>query len=425
MTPETWVVSDLHLGGGTSDPLEDFTVDRSLVGFIDELASVKASLVVNGDFLEFAQVGPHLLPDDLRDLPSHLLWTSALSTQKAASIVAAHGTVFDALGRICQAGGEVTIAVGNHDLDLAFPEVQAILRDAIGGSSRLRFTLEPVQVDDVWIEHGHAATPENCPTNPISFIHEHEWRGVQELFLERVWGTDFLIRWYNDFERAHPYADNVKPMAAAVFHGVRAKPRLIKLRDFVSLLAFLARRGLPPGGIGAVLDGEVEANYTDVAAHLAGTRWESLAVELLPDEIDEAIAELPRDLRIALAQPETTRLPDPDEMYTDPAALLGGDRREKPFAEALLGRPGVRRVVLGHTHREIDGDLGGALFNPGTWIPRLHLDDPDVKREIDRIGFSSELLQNADLYVHRLRAIRIRAGIAESTVQLVTIDDVG
>lgn len=65
--PVVIVISDLHLGGGSADPGDDHVFDQQqLAGFIDTLRTSgdgqqgRIELYINGDFLEFAQVGQHL-----------------------------------------------------------------------------------------------------------------------------------------------------------------------------------------------------------------------------------------------------------------------------------------------------------------------------------------------------------------------------
>ena len=65
--PVVIVISDLHLGGGAADKGDDHVFDQQqLAGFIDTLRASddgqagRIELYINGDFLEFAQVGQHL-----------------------------------------------------------------------------------------------------------------------------------------------------------------------------------------------------------------------------------------------------------------------------------------------------------------------------------------------------------------------------
>ncbi len=125
--PIVIVISDLHVGGGTADQGDDHVYDQNqLRNFIDGLRTSpdgqagRIELYINGDFLEFAQVG-----QDIYTLRSADAWCSeSESRAKLALIVAGHRDIFDALNAFGAAGNLVTIAAGNHGVDLFWPGVQ-------------------------------------------------------------------------------------------------------------------------------------------------------------------------------------------------------------------------------------------------------------------------------------------------------------
>src|SRR5213078_3266139 len=114
----------------------------------------------------------------------------------------------------------IRFLLGNHDLDMVWPEVQWRMHQALGAppTEQLAYDLGAHRFHGVHVEHGHHFTPENCPRIPTEFCYPGPGG---ELYLERVWGTDFMLQFYNQLERDHPYADNVKPMLTVVWHGLR------------------------------------------------------------------------------------------------------------------------------------------------------------------------------------------------------------
>ena len=70
--------------------------------------------------------------------------------------------------------------------------------------------------------HGDAFTPENSPKDPHSFVHDGP---NGETYLERVWGTDFLLHFFNELELEHRYVDNVKPTIRLAWHALRRRWR--------------------------------------------------------------------------------------------------------------------------------------------------------------------------------------------------------
>lgn len=425
---DAWVISDVHLGGGPTDPLEDFRADDALVAFVDNLER-GSTLVLNGDIVEFVQAPPAPTDDYFDGLPSHLLWTANVSVGKLKTVLRAHHAVFNALGTfVADNDGRVIFTIGNHDLDFAFAETQTELRRALGNppSDRFDFVVGQWRHNDVVIQHGHQATPENCPAQPNDFVHTFERRGRREDYLERVWGTDFLLQWYNAFELTHPYADNVKPTSSALFGALTATPRLVGLRDFLRLLVFLKRRGLPPAILGAVLETSPELDAATVVGSVETPEWQAVLIDSDPQELDAAIDLLTAEERAVLAAAGDVELPEPDPLdQRETAETLGlfTSSREHGAAHRLLAMGGTEAVVFGHTHKMVDGALGNRLYNPGCWIPHLDLADPAVKQRVAEIGFCEELVRDGSLYTSTLRAVRVREGTTRSKVELVTIHE--
>ncbi|MDP2317554.1 MAG: metallophosphoesterase [Pseudomonadota bacterium] len=118
-----WVVSDLHLGnGGRSDSF--MGKDRALFALLDQVRAAGATLVINGDAIDFLQAGDF------------------------TAVLHAHGKLLRAFADLAATHG-VWYVVGNHDQDLH------VYRDL------LRFEV----CDELWIgedtlvEHGHGFDP--------------------------------------------------------------------------------------------------------------------------------------------------------------------------------------------------------------------------------------------------------------------------
>lgn len=116
----TFVVSDLHLGNG--GPYDCYAGGAELTRFIErEALRQPTRLICNGDTIDF------LLNDD------PLTWDRRRAVQQAQAAMALpeNAAIFAAFGHLLKAGGEVQIRLGNHDAELALPEVQAVLRAAL------------------------------------------------------------------------------------------------------------------------------------------------------------------------------------------------------------------------------------------------------------------------------------------------------
>lgn len=402
-----WVTSDLHLGGGSEDIHEDFYQDDAFAAWVESLGGDGAALVLNGDVIEFAQLPPFEVPG----LPSALLWGVDASMEKYERVEAGHPVVFDALAAFLERGGKLEITIGNHDLDLIWDEVQDRFRTRLGSPTEdaLRFAVGGVQYEGVLIQHGHQFTPENRPVDAMKFVHEYNGKR----YLERVWGTDFVLRFFNPLESEFPFADNVKPAVRLLMAG--ARNRWIRAEHLVLLASFIKRAGLPPDILGAVLSGEDDVetlrnNLTvaNVAASFEDPELRELVVELAADpdartEIDAALKSLDAEQAKAVESPKPVAVDaEPVDVEVEEGETLGLFRKSREFRAGKKLAAKHRHVVFGHTHRIIDGeDLDGSgakLFNPGTWIPRLRIKSSNV---------TQGMLRDHTLYRWELRAVAI------------------
>ncbi|MFT4626710.1 MAG: UDP-2,3-diacylglucosamine pyrophosphatase LpxH [Myxococcota bacterium] len=144
------VLSDVEMGAG--DIYDDFPHPQFLARCIDRWGSARGALdlVFNGDTFDLLKVSV--------DGAWPALVTEAVALHKFERVVAAHGLVFEALGRFLDAPGRtVHFVVGNHDPELLFPAVQRRLQERIGAQVKVH----PVGVTfgDVHIEHGSQTDP--------------------------------------------------------------------------------------------------------------------------------------------------------------------------------------------------------------------------------------------------------------------------
>jgi UDP-2,3-diacylglucosamine pyrophosphatase LpxH len=430
MSERAYVVGDLHLGAGPSDKLEDFRDDKLFEELCGRIRSPDVTLILNGDVIDFVQIPPFEVPK-----PIHLLWPAPISVAKLEVALKAHSVFFDGLRSFVAGGGHIRYLVGNHDLDIVWPEVQQRLRDELRLPSEEQLVFEPgaTRFHGVHVEHGHRWTPENCPKNPDDFIHS----GPGDVrYLERIWGTDFMLQFFNELERTHPFADNVKPMLALVWHGLRKK--WIGAREIVRLLAFLKARGIPWAGIASVtLAGRKELTAANAAAAFADSAWREAVLEraradkAFVAELGDALADLTQEEQGLAVRGEKVEAVEPQlasgEALGERGATLGVFREDREIraARERLADPRVTHVVFGHTHGVVDGALDGRLLNYGTWLPSLNMKDANVKAKIARDGVTLDVLKDAGLYTVDRRLVQIDVDTNYAArVQLVREQDI-
>jgi UDP-2,3-diacylglucosamine pyrophosphatase LpxH len=410
-----WIVSDLHLGAGGACPLEDFHDDGLFADWVGELAGAgsRSTLVLNGDIIDFLQIEVPAAGDPL---PDDYLWDEATSVAKLRRCAEGHPAVFEALGGFVAAGGSLLVTVGNHDLDLAWPAVQAELHALVGApGGTIGVGLVHRLFDTVHVEHGHRYTPENRPRDFDSFL--HVWSGSHRV-LECPWGSRFVIDEINPLEQDLPYLDNVKPILKVAYHllmGDALEGR--RFRTILKLLGFLKRNGLPPHEVADMAIAARDPIYGH-AVHDAfdegEPEWRSLVRRLhddAPGEVEDALAGLDPDDHALLQQGDRVSIGEPV------LGMFRSSREERAARHCLdsVDDQGAEYVVFGHTHDIVDGELDGRWFNPGSWIPHLDADAPDVANNGRPL---LELAGDPDVFVSDRRAVHLISAGAGVSVAL-------
>jgi UDP-2,3-diacylglucosamine pyrophosphatase LpxH len=405
--PELYIISDLHLCDGSR--VEDFrSVDeRSLVAFLFRLSRApRATLIVNGDFIDFVQIQPR----PRMWFNATLDASEAESLEKLDRAIAAHSPVFDALGRFVASGHQLRFHFGNHDIDLVWPRVQTRLRERIA-SRPLHHQIsfgDTLITGGALIEHGHQADPANSFPPDVALI-QSDPLGVPRLY--RCWGTRLVEEFYNRIEVLDgcDMLDNVRPrMQAALIvikHAIMNRPMHAMLyagvQVIVDTLAQLETEqdvqhaadqlGVSPGVLGWLVS---VAGWLNVGGH--SERVAKSADGFASPSLRTAYAygaQMRDGAQLAALAP-----PFPDRAALQPKAAgdrLSAARREYDARTAqrfvqratlLAQQHSVRAVCFGHTHRAttpalaIDDAPGWPLpgtaaryFNGGSWTASLDL----------------------------------------------------
>ena len=146
------VFSDIEMGaGGAVDdfPHSDFLGELILRYNEPPYDHLAVDLVFNGDTFDL------LKTSYLDQYPRHISADVALG--KMSRVAGAHPRFFEAVRTFVRHGGarrDVYFVVGNHDFELLFPEVQALVRSLCGGSDRIHFPGFELDLGRVHLEHG-------------------------------------------------------------------------------------------------------------------------------------------------------------------------------------------------------------------------------------------------------------------------------
>ncbi len=201
------VMSDIEMGAG--GPVDDFPHDAWLGALIQERAAVDdapVDLIFNGDTFDF-------LKTSVGDAwPRHI--DAGVAVRKLARIHAAHPRFFEAVAAVLawRPDNRAVFVVGNHDLEVQFPEVQAGIRSLLGQAGReeaeqVYFPGVAWQVGDVHVEHGQQ-TDVIFAVEPDQPFIEQDGRRLLNL----PWGAVALL-------------DVTMPMAPVLYAFDRLQPR--------------------------------------------------------------------------------------------------------------------------------------------------------------------------------------------------------
>lgn len=440
----TVVMSDIHLAD--AEPLDpkrpmwkafkraehfvDDDVARLLAWAADqaEAAGEVCEVVFNGDVFDFDPITK--MPDPP---PSKLAWLARLrglgteewmSGFKMDLIVADHPLFFGAVGDFVRRGHHAIFVIGNHDLELCWPSVQAKVRDALGISeveqTRVRFCEWFYLSDgDTFVTHGHQSDPYCVINDPIHPLIDVRGRPTVRLPFGDVANRYMLngMGYFNPHATANYIMTLPEYVRFFVRYMLRDQPLLIWTWFWsagVTLLVTLAHF-LRPALRDPLTVEEKVANIAERAnatpamvrqlsvAHIASACTNPLMIvrELW---LDRGV------LFLAMVWAAWTIIMSLNLVWSIHPAwvllpfamlfplFLSYSFRVKPetFAEPLLSErraqwihriTGARYAVMGHTHIPELADVGPLRFcNAGFWSPAFA--EPDCKRRIGTQSFA-------------------------------------
>jgi UDP-2,3-diacylglucosamine pyrophosphatase LpxH len=400
MRTTLFVISDLHLGGAPGgDGQPGFQIcppstQAVLAKFIDDLpgrtATSDVRLVVAGDIVDFLAEEPFQAfttdPRQARSKLSHILESTSV--------------VWDALKRfVTERAGAVTLMLGNHDIELAFPEMRPLLLDRIGpGRVDFIYDNEAFACGGVLIEHGNRFDEWNAvPHGALRRVRSQQSRGVPVTpEFPALPGSRLVIDVMNPLKKKYAFVDLLKPedagalpiLAALGAGGIREAWKFLqRYRQTWSVDYDEDREPLNEELIaGSVGEDQKLFDLAEDIAH-SGSATEVSAVGKLI--VGEALF---RALRSAI---ETHRKAF-DVLWEKESYLVPARR---------AARAGFQVIIYGHTHLAKRIPLGKkeqafpVYLNTGTWADLMCMpetvwgDDQNASRS-DLQSFVADLERN-------------------------------
>jgi len=409
------VIGDLHLGpgrdaGGSWHAVEDFRWRDEFIQFLDAINTQgggNTDLVINGDLFELLQ-SPSI---SCRHAEPGLGCTAAQALQRLDTVITAHAEELAAIGKFAAAGANrVHVVPGDHDAALLIPDVwQRAVRAFAAPADRVTLAASGSWRSPdarVHVEHGHQL--------PLSADRFSRWPNPLisaggRTHLERPWGEQAVVPFYDRTEARYPIGDNIaEEGAGAKFVAAAAGAEAAEVAPLLRLLLTKTtwqqfRMDLD--------DGEVQAPAWDLArirgdlaAFVSGSLpsddpFTGLVKKMTPEsaaavgatlsdsqivatcDYRAAIRRARRRMERVLTQlagvgppiAECPRLPD----TVGPAFEYYWRSRDQQVAQHIPSRPGLDVIVFGHTHL-LDrpfrpfGDEGPVVATSGAWQRTVH-----------------------------------------------------
>jgi UDP-2,3-diacylglucosamine pyrophosphatase LpxH len=214
-----FVVSDLHLGGRKEPDPFGFqkcspTCQRRFCDFADWLchhpdrAQRTFHLVLNGDLVDFLSEEPFV------SFRAH----DGAATEKLDRILDRHTAVWSALQRVVESGIQVSILLGDADLELSFPGPRRRMLDTLG-SGRVEFIYDnqALSIGPILIEHGNRYDRvHTVPHNKLRHVRSNLSRRESPKILPNLLGRELVANVANELKRCGlTFVDMVKPEPVA------------------------------------------------------------------------------------------------------------------------------------------------------------------------------------------------------------------
>lgn len=423
----TFIVSDFHQSD--AEPLDprrplwkrfrarDLFIDESFARFLEhvrQLGEGSVELILNGDMLDFDSITA--LPEPRTEPLSWLERRRGLNAEEPKSlfklslIVRDHAVFFRALGDFLRDGHRVVFIIGNHDLELHWPSVQAAFREALGVTEKEQaaFTFCEwfmVSGGDTLVEHGNQYDPYCVCMSPVSPLVSSGGKDRVRIPFGNLAGKYML----NGMGLFNPHVESsfILPLRQYLLFFVRYMLRVQPLLAWTWFWSAMATLGvsLREGWLPALRDPFTLEERVDGIAERAHTtprvvrQLETLHAHPAVFSPLGIVRELwlDRALLLALAFIVTFQLFSLLNVFVSLSiwywALLfvaalpfvifyarGVASDVKSYARGLQAAlpkavklAGVRRAVMGHTHIEQHTNIDGVeVLNTGTWSPAYH-----------------------------------------------------
>lgn len=425
-------ISDLHIGGHKHPMLG---APDLLAGFLGQLADHKPALgeqvelVIHGDFIDF-------LAEEPNDA-----WTAseAVALAKLEQVFRRHPGLFDALAKCVGAMSRFTLLLGNHDIELAYPQVRDALLARLGTEQHRCLFIgdnQGYRVGDLLIEHGNRYDPWNAiDYDGLRETASAASRGeAPPRALAICPGSRFVHDVMNPLKDRYQFIDLLKPETELVALLLTTFEPELK-RD-LSLIYGLAssyakqyyrkaswtiagpRQGLGQAtlvarGAADDLPADVRAAFADERSAADGRQLVSVGQTLrrlfLKDPSKSIKTKLEKGEDVDPKRLQKLQVALRAKLAADRSFEEGDDAGEcAEAARGMIEAKVARVVVMGHTHLRRDVPFGeGRYLNTGTWADLIRVKKSDPFLQDSEAGRAALLAWLRRLVTNDLEGIRL------------------
>ncbi|MBI4752714.1 MAG: metallophosphoesterase [Acidobacteria bacterium] len=443
MPKSIFVISDLHLGGSTGFQMCPPATRERLAAFIRWVSSQKnpdrkIHLVLAGDIVDFLAEEPF----------QEFTGTDLAATNKLAQIFehTSHSEpekdIWSALADFVASGCELTLMLGNHDIELSLPGPRRLLLEKLGGR-HVEFLYDNQAFVDgpVIIEHGNRYDAFNVvPHDGLRQVRSALSRKEDPPELPRIPGSAIVTIFMNRLKKEYPFIDLLKPETEAMIPLLAVlDPSVLKELKGIYKLPLLTLTGnLIDSARGRRDLGMISYDISetpDVEKSFYLAEAERLVGEMESDEINFDRGAIDYGTIASFSSPMLTikafleewkakrekenrenqinRLYQALRLFAD-AQKLAFDTNEESKAylkpAKAFAKNGFKVIVFGHTHLakrvpiETETGESAVYLNSGTWadlmrLPDSMLEDDEAAAKADLTQFANDLMNdNLDPY---------------------------
>jgi len=399
MKTSLFVISDLHLGGAAASNGEPSfqmcsSAGRAKLGqFIDYVTdqgktNCKVHLVINGDIVDF------LAETDKNGKFSSFTGDDGTATDKFKQIIDHTPEIWPKLRNLVESGAQLTLLLGNHDVELSLPKTRRLLMKTIGpGKIEFLYDNQAFVEGPVIIEHGNRYDNWNVISHDVlRAVRSALSRGETPISFLGPAGSQLVQKIMNPIKSKFPFVDLLKPEDAAALpvlgvldpSVVNQFPEYAKLAARKSMIRFDSR-GIPLDrqNIADQPISDEDQKMIDHATRLSGYDPNNIAATSPLDLLERLKQATSAGMKQLVREAASKKLLEAFRLMAhgtgDFTRTFDVNEEEAKYlrpAKTLVAK-GFKIVIFGHTHlvkRVLMGE-GAVYLNTGTWADLIKIPD--------------------------------------------------